>query len=139
MQINMITVKEFRNLINLGPQDFTRVFMKWEHGDEEDFMKRNHYPAPNLVSVKIQDISSRYNDMGGKIYKFVLEDDFENDFEMLPEDMIKFFCEGKDDYDLLDFVLYVEKNGKYDHIPLQFSEGDTGYSDKIKHIDIEEI
>ena len=62
-----------------------------------------------------------------------------NDFEMLPEDMIKFFCEGKDDYDLLDFVLYVEKNGKYDHIPLQFSEGDTGYSDKIKHIDIEEV
>jgi hypothetical protein len=68
-----------------------------------------------------------------------LEDDFENDFEMLPGDMIKFFCEGKDDYDLLDFVLYVEKNGKYDHIPLRFSEGDTGYSDKIKHIDIEEI
>ena len=135
----MITVKEFRNLINLGPQDFTRVFVKWEHGNEEDFMKRNHYPAPNLVSVKIQDISSRYNDMGGRIYKFVLEDDFDNDFEMLPEDMIKFFCEGKDDYDLLDFVLYVEKNGKYDHIPLQFSEGDTGYSDKIKHINIEEI
>jgi len=135
----MITVKEFRNLINLGPQDFTRVFVKWEHGNEEDFMKRNHYPAPNLVSVKIQDISSRYNDMGGRIYKFVLEDDFDNDFEMLPEDMIKFFCEGKDDCDLLDFVLYVEKNGKYDHIPLQFSEGDTGYSDKIKHINIEEI
>ena len=136
----MITVKEFRNLINLGPQDFTRVFVKWEHGNEEDFMKRNHYPAPNLVSVKIQDISSRYNDMGGRIYKFVLEDDFDNDFEMLPEDMIKFFCEGKDDYDLLDFVLYVEdKTGKYSHIPLQFSEGDTGYSDKIKHIDIEEI
>lgn len=135
----MITVKEFRNLINLGPQDFTRVFVKWEYGNEEDFMKRNHYPAPNLVSVKIQDISSRYNDMGGRIYKFVLEDDFDNDFEMLPEDMIKFFCEGKDDCDLLDFVLYVEKNGKYDHIPLQFSEGDTGYSDKIKHINIEEI
>ena len=135
----MITVKEFRNLINLGPQDFKRVFMKWEHGDEEDFMKRNHYPAPNLVSVKIQEITSRYNDMGGKIYKIVMEDDFDNDFEMLPEDMIKFFCDGKDDYDLLDFVLYVEKNGKYDHIPLQFSEGDTEYSDKIKHIDIEEI
>ena len=136
----MITVKEFRNLINLGPQDFTRVFVKWEHGNEEDFMKHNHYPAPNLVSVKIQDISSRYNDMGGRIYKFVLEDDFDNDFEMLPEDMIKFFCEGKDDYDLLDFVLYVEdETGKYSHIPLQFSEGDTGYSDKIKHIDIEEI
>ena len=135
----MITVKEFRNLINLGPQDFTRIFVKWEHGDNEDFIKRNHYPAPNLVSVKIQDISSRYNDMGGRIYKFVLEDDFDNDFEMLPEDMIKFFCEGKDDYDLLDFVLYVEKNGKHDHIPLRFSEGDTGYSDKIKHIDIEEI
>ena len=135
----MITVKEFRNLINIGPQDFKRVFKKWEHGDEEDFMKRNHYPAPNLVSVKIQDISSRYNDMGGKIYKIVMEDDFDNDFEMLPEDMIKFFCEGKDDYDLLDFVLYTEDTpGHYNHVPLRFSEGDTGYSDKIKHIDIEE-
>ena len=135
----MITVKEFRNLINIGPQDFKRIFVKWEHGDKEDFMKRNHYPAPNLVSVKIQDISSRYNDMGGKIYTIIMEDDFDNDFEMLPEEMIKLFCEEKDDYDLLDFVLYVEKNGKYDHIPLRFSEGDTGYSDKIKHIDIEEI
>ena len=135
----MITVKEFRNLINLGSQDFKRVFVKWEHGNPEDFMKRNHYPAPNLVSVKIQEITSRYNDMGNKIYKIVMEDDFDNDFEMMPDDMIKFFCDGKDDYDLLDFVLYVEKNGKYDHIPLHFSEGDTGYSDKIKHIDIEEI
>lgn len=135
----MITVKEFRNLINIGPQDFKRVFMKWEHGNPEDFMNRNHYPAPNLVSVKIQEITSRYNDMGGKIYTIIMEDDFDNDFEMLPEDMIKLFCDGKDDYDLLDFVLYVEKNGKYDHIPLRFSEGDTGYSDKIKYIDIEEI
>ena len=135
----MITVKEFRDLINLGPQDFKRVFVKWEHGDEEDFMKRNHYPAPNLVSVKIQDISSRYNDMGCKIYKYVFEDDFDNDFEMLPDDMIKFFCEGKNDYDLLDFVLYVENNGKYNHISLRFCEGDTGYSDKIKHINIEEV
>ena len=135
----MITVREFRNLINIGPQNFKRIFVKWEYGDKEDFMKRNHYPAPNLVSVKIQDISSRYNDMGGKIYTIIMEDDFDNDFEMFPEEMVKFFCDGKDDYDLLDFVLYVEKNGKYDHIPLRFSEGDTGYSDKIKHIDIEEI
>ena len=134
----MITVREFRNLINIGPQDFKRVFKKWEHGKPEDFMKRNHYPIPNLVSVKIQEITSRYNDMGGKIYKIIMEDDFDNDFEMLPEDMIKYFCEGKNDYDLLDFVLYVEENGKYDHIPLRFSEGDTGYSDKIKHIDIVE-
>ena len=135
----MITVKEFRNLINLGPQDFKRVFVKWENGNPEDFI--NHkYPIPNLISVKIQEITSRYNDMGNKIYKIVMEDDFDNDFEMMPNDMIKFFCDGKDDYDLLDFVLYVEdETGKYSHIPLHFSEGDTGYSDKIKHIDIEEI
>lgn len=136
----MITVKEFRNLINVGPQDFKRVFKKWEHGNPEDFMKRNHYPMPNLVSVKIQEITSRYNDMGGKIYKIVMEDDFDNDFEMLPGEMIGVFCEGKDDYDLLDFVLYTEDTpGHYNYVPLKFSEGDTGYSDKIKHIDIEEI
>lgn len=135
----MITVREFRNLINIGPQDFKRVFKKWEHGKPKDFMNRNHYPMPNLVSVKIQEITSRYNDMGGKIYTIIMEDDFDNDFEMLPNEIIKFFCDGKDDYDLLDFVLYTEDTpGHYDHIPLIFSEGDTGYSDKIKHIDIEE-
>jgi len=135
----MITVKEFRNLINIGPQDFKRVFKKWEHGKPEDFMKRNHYPMPNLVSVKIQEITSRYNDMGDKIYKIIMEDDFDYDFEMLPEEMIKFFCEGKNDDDLLNFVLYTEDTpGHYNHVPLIFSEGDTGYSDKIKHIDIEE-
>jgi len=135
----MITVREFRNLINIGPQDFKRVFMKWEHGNPEDFMKCNHYPMPNLVSVKIQDISSRYNDMGGKIYTIIMEDDFDNDFEMLSENMIKFFCDGKDDYDLLDFVLYTEDTpGHYNYVPLIFSEGDTEYSDKIKHINIEE-
>lgn len=136
----MITVREFRNLINIGPEDFKRVFRKWEHGKPEDFMKRNHYPMPNLVSVKIQEITSRCNDMGGKIYKIVMEDDFDYDFEMLPEEMIKFFCEGKNDDDLLDFVLYTEDTpGHYNHIPLVFSEGDTGYSDKIKQIYIDEI
>lgn len=135
----MITVREFRNLINIGPQDFKRVFKKWEHGKPEDFMKRNHYPMPNLVSVKIHEITSRYNDIGDKIYKIVIEDDFEDDFEMLPNEMIKFFCEGKDDYDLLDFVLYIEDTpGHYNHVPLSFSEGDTDYSNKIKHINIEE-
>lgn len=136
----MITVKEFRNLVNLGPHDFKCVFKKWEHGKPEDFMKHNHYPMPNLVSVKIQEITSRCNDMGGKIYKIIMEDDFDNDFKMLPKDMVNFFCNGKDDYDLLDFVLYTEDTpGHYNHVPLRFSEGDTGYSDKIKHIDIEEI
>ena len=136
----MITVKEFRDLINIGPEDFKRVFRKWEHGKPEDFMKRNHYPMPNLVSVKIQEITSRFNNMGGKIYKIVMEDDFDYDFEMLPNEMIKFFCEGKNDDDLLDFVLYTEDTpGHYNHVPLVFSEGDTGYSDKIKQIYIDEI
>ena len=135
----MITVKEFRNLINVGPQDFKRVFKKWEHGNPEDFMKRNHYPMPNLVSVKIHEITSRYNDMGGKIYKIVMEDDFDNDFEMLPGEMIGVFCEGKDDYDLLDFVLYTEDTpGHYNHIPLNVEEGDRGYSDKNMNIEFEE-
>lgn len=135
----MITTKEFRNLINIGPQDFKRVFKKWEHENSKDFIECNHYPMPSLVSVKIKEITSHYDDMGDKIYKIVMEDDFENDFEMLPEEMIEVFCEGKNDYDLLDFVLCVEENGKYVHIPLIFSEGDTGYSDKVKLIDIEEI
>ena len=136
----MITVREFCNLVHNGPKDYLRSFRKYEHGDYETFMKRNHYPMPNLVSVKIREITSRQNDMhiGCMIYKIILEDDFDNDFEMTHDEMIKFFCEGKDDYDLLDFELYVEENDKYDHIPLKFFEGDTDYDNHIKYINIEE-
>ena len=134
----MITIREFRNMIHQCPEDWKMLMHKWEHGDPDEFMKRNHYPMPNLVSVKIQEITSRYNDMGCKIHKIILEDDFDNDFIMTPKEYENLFCEGKDDYDLLDFVLYVEENGKYDHIPLKVSLGDKGYSDKLQILDLEE-
>ena len=68
--------------------------------------------------------------------KFTNKIKFGKFFIIIKSYMIKFFCEGKDDYDLLDFVLYTEDTpGHYNHVPLRFSEGDTGYSDKIKHID----
>lgn len=136
----MITVKEFQNILNECPNDWTITFKKWEHGNPEDFMKRNHYPMPNRVSVKIQEITSRYNDMGGKIYTIVMEDDFDDDFTMSPEDMVKFFCNEKDDNDLLDFVLYTEDTpGHYNHVPLNVEEGDKGYSDRNMNIEFEEI
>ena len=135
----MITVKEFKNMLNGCPNDWTITLKKWEHGNPEDFMKRNHYPMPNRVSVKIQEITSRYNDMGGKIYTIILEDDFDNDFTMSPDDMRKFFCGNKNDDDLLDFVLYTEDTpGHYNHIPLNVEEGDRGYSDKNMNIEFEE-
>ena len=134
----MITIREFRNMIHQCPEDWNMLMQKWEHGDPNEFMKRNHYPMPNLVSVKIQDITSRYNDESGKIFTIILEDNFDDDFIMTPKEYENLFCEGKDDYDLLDFVLYVEENGKYDHIPLLVSIGDKGYSDKVIIIDLEE-
>lgn len=135
----MITVREFRNMILECPLDWTIVLRKWEHGNEEDFMKRIPYPMPNLVSVFLQDWCRRKTDDGDVIYKYIFEDDFENDFKASPEDMINIFCGSKKDDEFLDFVLYIEDTpGHYDHIPLSVSIGDKGYSDKVMIIDLEE-
>ena len=135
----MITVREFRNMILECPLDWTIELRKWEHGNEDDFMKRNPYPMPNLVSVKIQEVNTRLTDEGNYICRYILEDDFENDFKASPEDMINIFCSSKKDDEFLDFVLYTEDTpGHYDHIPLSVSIGDKGYSDKVMIIDLEE-
>ena len=135
----MITVKEFKNMLNECPNDWTITLKKWEDGNPEDFMKRNHYPMPNRVSVSIQDIQYRKTDDGDVIYKIIMEDDFDNDFTMSPNDMKKIFCGNKNDNDLLDFVLYTEDTpGHYNHVSLNVEEGDRGYSDKNMNIEFEE-
>jgi hypothetical protein len=136
----MITVKEFKDIVLSCPLNWTIRFMKWEHGSKEDFMKRNHYPMPNRVSVKIQHISTKLNDEGHNVCTYIFEDDFDDDFEMSPTEMINEIVNDLGDNDLLNFVLYTEDTlGHYNHIPLKVEVGDKGYSDRRMFIELEEI
>lgn len=135
----MITVSEFRNMVLSCPLNWTIRFRKWEHGSKEDFMKRNHYPMPNIVSVKIQNVFTKLNDKGHYICTYVLEDDFDDDFEMSPTEMIDEIINDLGDDDLLNFVLYNEDTpGHYNYIPLNIEAGDKGYSDRVMQINFEE-
>lgn len=133
----IITVKEFKEmLLNCDP-DWSIKFSKWEHISTVQFPKSNRMPS--LVSVCIQDIIYRRTDDGDVIYKIILEDDFDNEFVMKRDEMIKVFCSKKDDDEMLNFVLYTEDTpGHYNHVPLTISIADKGYSDKVMIIDFEE-
>jgi len=132
----MITVKELRSLFNSCDNDFKIRFQKWEHGNKEDFMKRNHYPMPNLVSIRVKKVITTANENHEWInHKFVLEDDFEDDFIITKDEALEYFCDGLDDYEMIDFELST-KDG---NIPLRIFKGDTGYSDRIQMIDLEEV
>ena len=133
----IITVKEFREmLLNCDP-DWSIKFSKWEHISTAEFPKS--YNMPSLVSVCIQDIMYRRTDDGDVIYKIILEDDFDNEFVMKRDEMIRIFCGNKGDDEMLNFVLYTEDTpGHYNHIPLTVSIVDKGYSDKVMIIDFEE-
>lgn len=132
----MITIKELKNLFNSCDNDFQLRFQKWEHGNKEDFMKRNHYPMPNLVSIQVKKAVTIVNKKHKLIiHKFVFKDDFEDDFILTKDEALEYFCDGLDDCEMIDFELST-KDGE---IPLRISKGDTGYSDKIQLIDLEEI
>lgn len=98
----MITVSEFRNMVLSCPLTWNILFRKWEHGSKEDFMKRNHYPMPNLVSVKIQHIFTKLNDEGHYVCTYVLEDDFDNDLMMTPIEVLDDIINDLGDEDLLN-------------------------------------
>lgn len=129
----MITVRELRNMFLECPEDWNIEFCKWEHGNPEDFMQRNHYPMPNLVSIKIKEIINKPND-NWIIHKFIVEDDFDDNFIKNRNEMIDFFCDGLADYELISFELETEEG----NIPLTIEVGDKGYSDKIMMINLEE-
>ena len=129
----MITVREFKNIINQCPKDFTLSLKKWEHCTEEELQKRS-YPMPNRVSVKIVDIIKDYNEFDTNTFKFILKDDFDNDLEGTPQEILDIFCKDLSNYDLLCFKLQVG----IEMIPLNVEVGDIGYSDKIMNIEFEE-
>lgn len=135
----MVTVKEIKDLFNTFEDDFKVSFRKWEHCTEEELSKRK-YPMPNIVSLSLQDRTTRTTDDGYKIRKFIFEDDFDNDLIMTKEEAIKFFCGGLDDNDLISVRLYVEDTpGHYDHIEMEMSKGDTSWSDRQTNLEFDEL
>ena len=131
----MITVKELRNMFLDCPEDWNIEFRKWEHGNPEDFMKRNHYPMPNLISIQIKEVITKANNDHEWInHTFIVEDDFEDNFIMNRDEMIEFFCGGLTDNELISFELKTEEG----NIPLTIEASDKGYSDKIMMINLEE-
>lgn len=134
----MIRVGDLKKIIIDCSPDWTIRLSKWEHCTEDELKKRSH-PMPNLTSVQINDTSNRYNDDGGKIYQYIFEESDE-DFIKTRDEMLQFFCNGRNDNDLLDFVLEVElSKGHFDYIPLMVESGDKGYSDKSLTIDLIEL
>ena len=70
---------------------------------------------------------------------FIFEDDFDNNLIMTKDEVIKFFCDGLDDNDLVTIKLYVEDvPGHYDHIEMKMSKGDTSWSDKQTNLEFDE-
>ena len=135
----MITVKEFKDIVLSCPLNWTIRFMKWEHGSKEDFMKRNHYPMPNRVSVKIQHVSTKLNDEGHYVCTYILEDDPYDDLMMTPIEVLDDIINDLGNDDLLNFVLYTKDTpGHYNYIPLNVEIGDKGYSEKVMQINFEE-
>lgn len=132
----MITVRELRNMFLECPEDWNIEFRKWEHGNPEDFKEKYpRYPMPNLVSIKIKEIINKPDDdHKWIIHKFIVEDDFDDNFIKNRNEMIEFFCNGLADYELISFEL----NTKEGNIPLTIEVGDKGYSDRIMMINLEE-
>lgn len=139
----MITVKRFKEIINSCPDNWTIIFRKWEHkSPTQDGTYQGYKGYPNIVGVKIIDISDRINDIeGGKIRTIIVEDDIDDDLTGNPQEILEKITNGLNDNDVIDFNLQVEETpGHLDLIPLQDVEiVDTGYSDKIMLIGVDEL
>lgn len=92
---------------------------------------------PNLVSINVKKVvtctKSNYEVI---VHKFVLEDDFDNDFILTKNEAIEYFCWGHADFEMVEFELCTETDG---NVPLKISLGDKGYSDKVQMITFDEI
>lgn len=138
----MITVKRFKRIINSCPENWTIVFHKWEHmSPTHDGPHQGYKGFPNIVGVKIIDISDRINDIeGGKIRTIIVEDDIDEDLTGNPQEILEKITNGLNDDDIIDFNIQVEETpGHLDLIELNVEAGDTGYSDKIMIIDVDEM
>lgn len=115
----MITVREFRNLINSYGTDFHIGFNKLAH-EPKGF---------DLVGLKIVD--TEVNLFENKV-TIILEETY-NDEESMDNEVqdLRDFCNINDNYMLIDFQLNTGK----ETIPLMVSAGDVSWSDKLFLID----
>lgn len=138
----MITVNHFKRIINSCPDNWTIVFSKYEHmSPTHDGPYQGYKGFPNIVGVKIINISDRLDDIvGNKIRTIIVEDDIDEDLTGNPQEILEKITEGLFDNDIIDFNIQVEETpGHLDLIKLNVEVGDTGYSDKIMIIDVDEI
>lgn len=137
----MITVKRFKDIITSEGDNWKIEFHKWEHmSPTPDGPYQGYKGMPNIVGVRIIDISERINDIaGGKIRTFIVEDDIDEELFGTPQEIFDKLCKGLNDNDFIDFVLEVEETpGHSDHISLNIELGDKGYSDKVIIISVDE-
>jgi hypothetical protein len=138
----MITVKQFKDIIFSEENNWTIEFHKWEHmSPTPDGPYQGYRGMPNIVGIRIIDISERISDIVGcKIRTFTVEDDIDEDLFGTPQEIIDKLCKGLNDNDFIDFVLEVEETpGHYDHIQYNIELGDKGYCDKLITINVDEI
>lgn len=138
----MITVKQLKNIVLSEDDKWNIVFRKWEHiSPTSDGHYQGYRGMPNIVGVRIIDISERINDItGGKIRTFTVEDDIDEDLFGNPQEILDKLTKGLNDNDFIDFKLEVEETpGHIDHICLDIELGDKGYSDRLIIINIDEI
>lgn len=138
----MITVKRLKDIITSEGDNWKIEFHKWEHmSPTPDGPHQGYKGMPNIVGVRIIDISERISDIVGcKIRTFTVEDDIDEDLFGTPQEILYKLCNGLSDNDFIDFVLEVEEtHGHLDHIPLNIELGDKGYSDRTIIISVDEI
>lgn len=138
----MITVNRFKRIINSCPDNWTIVFRKWEQmSPTQDGPYQGYKGFPNIVGIKIINISDRLDDIeGNKIRTIIVEDDIDEDLTGNPQEILEKITSGLNDNDIINFNIQVEETpGHLDLIKLNVEAGDTGYSDKIMIIDVDEI
>lgn len=119
----MITVREFRNLINSHGTDFNIQFQKLAHNPK----------GFELVSLIIVDLE--LDEFENK-HKFLLKETYNKEHSMndfIP--LLRNFCDIHDDMSLIDFQLLTDDE---EEIPLLVMAGDVSWSEKIFTIDFEE-
>ena len=136
----MISIKQFKEIVNHADPDWCLEFGKWEHmSPTSDGPYQVYKGWPNRTGARICDISDRYDFDGTKIRKVILEDE-DDGFEGHPQDWIDKFANGLSDNDNIEFVLEVEETPCHlDYIQLKIYAGDKGYSDKFMFVELDEI
>lgn len=137
----MITVKQLKNIILSEGNNWTIEFNKWEHmSPTPDGPYQGYRGMPNIVGIRIIDISERISDITGfKIRTFTVEDDINEELFGKPQEIIDKLCNGLNDNDFIDFVLEVEETpGHLDHIHLNIELGDKGYCERTMIINVDE-